>query len=66
MQIDPGTLTGIATIQQQPAAVAFRTNRLDDGRYMTRPTRGAEALRKISRIKISERMGQRRAPDLIQ
>jgi len=66
LHIDPGTLTGIATIQQQAAAVAFRTKRLDDGRYMTRPTRGAEALRKISRIKISERMGQRRAPDLIQ
>jgi hypothetical protein len=57
LQIDPGTLTGIAAIQQQAAAGAFRTNRLDDGRYMMRPARWAEALRKISKIKISQRMG---------
>ena len=58
----PGRLLdALKRIQQQAAAVAFRTNRLDDGRYMTRPTRGAEALRKISKIKINQCMGQRRA-----
>jgi hypothetical protein len=62
LQIGPGTLPGIAAIEQQAAPGALRPDRLDDGRHAIRPAHGAEAPGEVGKIQIGQRMGEGRVP----